>query len=62
MSLPITDGLLVVVKDDCETCHLVVPVLGELAEGVERAGVWDWMSGFGPIAIAKTRCASSEPG
>ena len=35
MSLPITDGLLVVVKDDCETCRLVVPVLGELAEGVE---------------------------
>ena len=32
MSLPIADGLLVVVKDDCETCHLVVPVLGELAE------------------------------
>ena len=31
MSLPITDGLVVVVKDDCETCHLVVPVLSELA-------------------------------
>jgi len=31
MSLPIADGLLVVVKDDCETCHLVVPVLAELA-------------------------------
>ena len=35
MSLPIADGLLVVVKDDCETCHLVVPVLAELAEGEE---------------------------
>ena len=35
MSLPIADGLLVVVKNDCETCHLVVPVLGELAEGEE---------------------------
>ncbi len=35
MSLPITDGLLVVVKDDCETCHLVMPVLGELAAGEE---------------------------
>ena len=31
MSLLIADGLLVVVKDDCETCHLVVPVLAELA-------------------------------
>ena len=30
MSLPVADGLLVVVKDDCETCHLVVPVLAEL--------------------------------
>lgn len=35
MSLPIADGLLVVVKDDCETCHLVVPVLAELA-GLEN--------------------------
>ncbi|MCY4371460.1 MAG: thioredoxin family protein [bacterium] len=33
MSLPIADGLLVVVKDDCETCHLVVPVLDELSSG-----------------------------
>ena len=39
MSLPITDGLLVVVKDDCETCHLVAPVLGELAEGEESLAV-----------------------
>ena len=31
MSFPITDGLLVVVKEDCETCHLVLPVLDELA-------------------------------
>ncbi len=31
MSLPIDDGLLVVVKEDCETCHLVTPVLAELA-------------------------------
>ncbi len=29
-TLPITDGLLVVVKDDCETCHLTVPVLEHL--------------------------------
>ena len=35
MSLPIADGLLVVVKDDCETCHLVVPVLAELSSGGE---------------------------
>ena len=39
MRLPVTDGLLVVVKDDCETCHLVVPVLGELAEGEESLAV-----------------------
>ena len=39
MSLPIADGLVVVVKDDCETCHLVVPVLGELAEGEESLTV-----------------------
>ena len=31
--LPISDGLLVVVKEDCETCHLVLPVLDELAAG-----------------------------
>ncbi len=31
--LPITNGLVVVVKDDCETCHLVIPVLAELARG-----------------------------
>ncbi|MCE2526035.1 MAG: thioredoxin family protein [Actinomycetia bacterium] len=34
--LPITDGLLVVVKDDCETCHLVIPVLAELAHRQHR--------------------------
>ena len=33
MSLPISDGLLVVVKDDCETCHLVLPALDELSAG-----------------------------
>jgi hypothetical protein len=30
MSLPIDDGLLVVVNRDCETCHLVVDVLGQI--------------------------------
>ena len=34
-ALPVDDGLVVVVKEDCETCHLVAPVLGELA-GVDR--------------------------
>ncbi len=33
LAFPVTDGLLAVVKDDCETCHLVVPVLAELAAG-----------------------------
>ena len=28
--LPVRDGLLVVVKEDCETCHLVAPVLEEI--------------------------------
>jgi len=28
--LPLADGVLVVVKDDCETCHLTVPVLEQL--------------------------------
>ena len=39
MSLPIADGLLVVVKDDCETCHLVVPVLGELVGGEKPVAI-----------------------
>ncbi len=29
------DGIVVVVKRECETCQMVVPVLGELAEAVE---------------------------
>ena len=33
MALPIPDGLVAVVKDDCETCHMVAPVLSELARG-----------------------------
>ena len=32
-NLPISDGLLVVVKEDCETCHLVIPVLEEISAG-----------------------------
>ncbi|MXZ68342.1 MAG: thioredoxin family protein, partial [Acidimicrobiia bacterium] len=54
MSLPIANGLLAVVKDDCETCHLVVPVLAELAE--REYGVVivsqdqdDFPDGFGAI-------------
>ena len=39
MSLPIPDGLLVVVKDDCETCHLVIPVLAELAGGEKNLAI-----------------------
>ena len=45
MSLPIADGLLVVVKDDCETCHLVEPVLAELAG--REGGVADRLPGSG---------------
>ena len=50
MGLPITDGLLVVVKRDCETCHMVLGVLDQLAEvtiasqddpSFPRAGVID---------------------
>lgn len=32
MVLPLTDGLLVVVKRDCETCHLVLPVLDQIPD------------------------------
>ncbi|MEX2423733.1 MAG: thioredoxin [Acidimicrobiia bacterium] len=32
MSLPVHDGLLVVVKRDCETCHLVVDVLDQIPD------------------------------
>ncbi len=32
-SLPIPNGLVVVIKEDCETCHLVIPVLTELSRG-----------------------------
>ena len=39
MSLPVTDGLLVVVKEECETCHLTIPVLEELAGGGEPLAV-----------------------
>ena len=39
MTLPLTDGLLVVVKEDCETCHLVVPALAELARGEHALAV-----------------------
>ena len=51
MSLPITSGLLAVVKDDCETCHMVVPVLAELAGGEQPLAVVsqdraDFPSGF----------------
>jgi len=34
MALPLTDGLLIVVKRDCDTCHLVLPVLDELSDPV----------------------------
>ena len=37
--LPITDGLLAVVKDDCETCHLIVPVLEQLYRETEALTV-----------------------
>ena len=39
MTLPITDGVLVVVKDECETCHLVIPVLKELIRGEDPVAV-----------------------
>ena len=39
MSLPISDGLLVVVKEDCETCHLVIPVLADLIRAAAACAV-----------------------
>ena len=38
-NLPITDGLLVIVKDECETCHLTIPVLEELIRGGKSLAV-----------------------
>jgi thiol-disulfide isomerase/thioredoxin len=47
--LPITDGLVVVVKEDCETCHLTIPVLHELiAEGRPLAVVSQDREDFPP--------------
>jgi hypothetical protein len=34
MTLPLTDGLLIVVKSDCDTCLLILPVLDELGDAV----------------------------
>jgi len=48
--LPITDGLLVVVKDECETCHLTIPVLEELIRGEE------------PVAVVSQDLADFPPG
>lgn len=53
-NLPISDGLLVVVKDDCETCHLVIPVLAELSGGEQTLALVsqdraDFPPGFGVI-------------
>lgn len=49
-SLPVTDGVLVVVKDDCETCHMVAPVLAELAGGDQ------------PLAVVSQDNAGFPPG
>ena len=34
IAFPVTDGFVIVVKRDCETCQTVVPVLSELASAV----------------------------
>ncbi len=53
MELPTTDGLLVVVKRDCETCHLVLPALGQILDGPGLTVVCqddpDWPPGFAPV-------------
>ena len=54
IALPLADGLLVVVKDDCETCHLVAPVLTELALDEQVLAVVsqdraDFPPGFGVV-------------
>ena len=48
IGLPITNGLLVVVKDQCETCHLVTPVLAELAREQTLAVVSQDRADFPP--------------
>ncbi|MEX2434140.1 MAG: thioredoxin family protein [Acidimicrobiia bacterium] len=40
MSTTLPDGLVAIVKRDCPTCQLVVPVLGQLAEGEEPLTVF----------------------
>ena len=39
VTLPVTTGILVIVKDECETCHLTIPVLEELTGGEEPLAV-----------------------
>lgn len=34
LTVPVSDGVLVVVKRDCDTCHLVLPVLSQLDDAV----------------------------
>ena len=53
MDLPISEGLLVVVKRDCETCQLVLPVLGQILDGPGLVVVSQddpsWPPGFAPV-------------
>jgi len=50
VTLPVTDGLVVVVKDDCETCHLTVPVLEQLHQEA------------GPLLVVSQDRAGFPPG
>lgn len=53
MDLPITDGLLAIVKRDCETCHLVLPALGQILDGPGLTVISQddpgWPPGFAPV-------------
>ncbi len=58
---PLPDGLVAVVKRDCETCRMVVPVLRELDAGTDLRVYTQDDPGFpdAPVAVADTDLAVS---
>ncbi|MGF1666559.1 MAG: thioredoxin [Acidimicrobiia bacterium] len=52
-AIPVPDGLVVVVKDDCPTCHLVLPALGQILDGPGLTVITQdsdsWPAGFAAI-------------
>ena len=52
-------GLVAVVKEDCPTCHLVVPVLQELDEGVASPAEIDMGAGLA-LRFGKAPCTTMD--